>query len=400
VERLLAIWCPGILKEQEHGREARVFAALVSALEAFATRVDPVRPGVCAVSTRGPSRYFGGDEVLAAMAAEAVAGAVAAEAVAGAVAAEAVAGAVAAEAVAGVGVADGLFAAVLAARAALGAGPVIVPRGETPSFLSPWPVATLDRPELADLLVRLGIRTLGGLAALPGPQVLARFGGEGALCHRVAQGVEGELPGFRMFFPRARPGPPATVMTHQGGFWGDTADADARAARAVASVQELLGPESVVSGRLQGGRGPAQRARLVPWTGPDRIDGSPGGRLGARQNSRGGSGVTSKGPWPGQVPPPAPAVVLTRPLPAQLVDSTGRAVGVTGDGMATADPTRLSVAGGAWVEVTGWAGPWPSDERWWSRGRRRQARMQVVTAGTAHLLTRERGGWWLEATYD
>jgi hypothetical protein len=26
--------------------------------------------------------------------------------------------------------------------------------------------------------------------------------------------------------------------------------------------------------------------------------------------------------------------------------------------------------------------------------------MQVVTAGAAHLLTRERGGWWLEATYD
>jgi protein ImuB len=94
-------------------------------------------------------------------------------------------------------------------------------------------------------------------------------------------------------------------------------------------------------------------------------------------------------------------VVLTRPLPAQLVDGDGRAVGVTGDGLATGDPTRLSVAGGAWVEVTGWAGPWPSDERWWSvRGRRRQARMQVVTAGAAHLLTRERGGWWLEATYD
>ena len=107
------------------------------------------------------------------------------------------------------------------------------------------------------------------------------------------------------------------------------------------------------------------------------------------------------GPWPGQVPPPAPAVVLSRPLPALLTDAAGRAVGVTGGGMATAAPARLSVAGGPWVEVTGWAGPWPSDERWWSvRGRRRQARMQVVTAHTAHLLTRERGGWWLEATYD
>ena len=77
MQRLLVVWCPGILEEQEHGREARVFGAVVAALEAFATRVDPVRPGVCAVPTRGPSRYFGGDEVLARMAAEAVAGAVA-----------------------------------------------------------------------------------------------------------------------------------------------------------------------------------------------------------------------------------------------------------------------------------------------------------------------------------
>jgi protein ImuB len=393
MQRLLAIWCPGILEEQEHGREARVFDAVVRALEAFAARVDPVRPGVCAVPTRGPSRYFGGDEVLAGMAAEAVAGAGAGV--------EAVAGTPVTQP-AGVGVADGLFAAVLAARAALGAGPLIVPPGETPSFLASWPVAALDRPELADLLVRLGVRTLGAFAALPGPKVLARFGEEGALCQRVARGVEGELPGFRTFFPRVGPGPAAAAVTHQAGFWGDSADADARAARAVAGVQGLLGPEAVVRGRLQGGRGPAQRARLVPWTGPARSAGGPGGAGDGRGRDAGaGDGVPSGGPWPGQVPPPAPAVVLGRPLPALLVDGAGRGVGVTGGGMATTVPARLSVAGGAWVEVTGWAGPWPSDERWWSvRGRRRQARMQVVTAHTAHLLTRERGGWWLEATYD
>ncbi|HLN42549.1 MAG TPA: hypothetical protein VK215_08840, partial [Acidimicrobiales bacterium] len=132
MERLLVVWCPGILEEQEHGREARVFGAVVAALEAFATHVDPVRPGVCAVPTRGPSRYFGGDEVLARMAADAVARETAADAVARETAADAVARETAADAV-GVGVADGLFAAVLAARAALGRGPVIVPAGETPS---------------------------------------------------------------------------------------------------------------------------------------------------------------------------------------------------------------------------------------------------------------------------
>jgi protein ImuB len=398
MERLLAVWCPGILEEQEHGREARMFGAVVAALEAFATRVDPVRPGVCAVPTRGPSRYFGGDEVLARMAADAVARETAADAVARETAADAVARETAADAV-GVGVADGLFAAVLAARAALGSGPVIVPAGETPSVLGPWPLSTLDRPELADLLVRLGVRTLGAFAALPGPQVLARFGAEGALCQRVARGAEGELPGFRLFFPRLSPGPATTVVTRQAGFWGDSADADARAARAVAGVQGLLGPEAAVRGRLQGGRGPAQRARLVPWTGPGRTDGA--GEGPQDRTGRAGNGTVAGGPWPGQVPPPAPAVVLNRPLPALLVDGAGRAVGVTGGGIATAVPARVSVGGGAWVEVTGWAGPWPSDERWWSvRGRRRQARMQVVTATTAHLLTRERGGWWLEATYD
>ena len=377
MQRLLAIWCPGILEERELGREARAFGAVVAALEAFATRVDPVRPGVCAVPTRGPSRYFGGDEVLARMADEAVAGV-----------------GPAGVGPAGVGVADGLFAAVLAARAALsGDGPVIVPPGETPFFLDPWPVASLDRPELADLLVRLGVGTLGGFAALPGPAVLARFGEEGALCQRVARGTEGELPGFRLFFPSVGfppvgpppvgSGPATTVVTRQVGFWGDSADTDARAGRAVAGVQELLGPEAVVRGRLQGGRGPAQRARFVPWTGPGRDDTALGG------------------PWPGQVPPPAPAVVLDRPLPTQLTDAAGRPVGVSGGGMASTVPARLSVARGPWVEITGWAGPWPSDERWWSvRGRRRQARMQVVTATTAHLLTCERGGWWLEATYD
>jgi hypothetical protein len=348
-----------------------VFGALVAALETFAARVDPVRPGVCAVPTRGPSRYFGGDGVLARMAAVAVAGV----------------GIPGAGPAAGVGVADGLFAAVLAARVAFGAGAVVVPPGETPVFLAPWPVSTLERPELADLLVRLGVRTLGGFGALPVPHVLARFGTEGALCQRVARGSEGELPGFRLLFPPAGPGLPAPVVTRQAGFWGDTADADARASRVVAGVQGLLGPEAVVRGRLQGGRGPGQRARLVPWTGPGRVDRDPGG--------------PSAGPWPGQVPPPAPVVVLTRPLPALLTDGAGRAVGVTGDGMATGAPAALSVAEGAWAEVTGWAGPWPSDERWWSvRGRRRQARMQVVTARAAHLLTRERGGWWLEATYD
>jgi hypothetical protein len=370
MERLLVVWCPRLLEEQEHGREARAFAHVVAALEELAARVDPVRPGVCAVPTRGPSRYFGGDQALADLVACTLEGESP-----------------------GVGVADGLFAATLAARGAARpgpavVGPVVVPPGETPAFLAPWPVAALDRLELADLLVRLGIRTLGRFAALPTSQVLARFGADGAVCHRVARGAEGELPGLRLFPLSARARPGGGTAVHQQGFWGDRADADVRAARAVAQVGELLHPEAVVRGRLQGGRGPAERARLVPWAGAGDDQAHPI--------------LPSPEPWPGQVPSPAPTVILPRPVPVVLDDGTGRAVGVTGSGVASTAPARLSVAGGPWAEVTGWAGPWPTDERWWSPGgRRRRARMQVVVAGgTAHLLTRERGGWWLEGTYD
>jgi hypothetical protein len=395
VERLLVVWCPDLLREQEHGREARAFAQVMQAVGTFAPVVEAVRPGVCAVATRGPSRYFGGDEALARLIADAVGdvGGVGPAGSAGSAGSGAAASSPGGSRLtAGVEVADGLFAAVLAARSSA-AGPVVVPPGATAAFLSPWPLATLEQPELADLLRRLGIRTLGGFAALPGRHVLARFGADGAVRHRVAGGIEGELPGFRPPPPRRNRAAGAEAdrpPTRQPEFWGGAAGAEARATRALARVQELLGPEAVVTGRLQGGRGPADRARLVPWrggraTGPGRGD-SPGTPAGA--------------PWPGQVPSPSPTVVFTPPRAAQLVDAGGRLVGVTGGGMVTATPARLSVDRGAWDDVAGWAGPWPSDERWWS-ARRRQARMQVVVGtGTAYLLTRERGGWWVEGAYD
>jgi len=382
------------LEEHERGRETRAFGQVVAALGAVAHRVDPVRPGVCALPTRGPSRYFGGDEALARLVLQAVA------AVGGSDDTDPL-GAI------GVGIADGLFAAVLCARSAVAANAAIVPPGQSPAFLARWPVDALDRPELADLLRRLGIRTLGRFAALPGAQVLARFGADGVACHRVAGGTEGELPGFRLASSRTASTPPGgpDAPVRQPGFWGGTAEADARAARAVAHVQGLLHAEAVVRGRLQGGRGPSERARLIPWGGPGCDGAGPGApRAGTRgDHRRGGRDARHPGgPWPGRVPPPAPVVVLTRPLPAVLVDVGGHSVGVTGAGMLTAAPARLSVGGQAWATVTAWAGPWPSDERWWStRGRRRQARMQVLTTGGgAHLLTREGGGWWLEGVYD
>ena len=57
-------------------------------------------------------------------------------------------------------------------------------------FLAGVPVEALDRPELTDLLRRLGIKTLGDFAALPPSDVLTRFGFDGALAHRLAAGFD------------------------------------------------------------------------------------------------------------------------------------------------------------------------------------------------------------------
>ena len=55
----------------------------------------------------------------------------------------------------------------------------------------------------------------------------------------------------------------------------------------------------------------------------------------------------------------------------------------------------------SWQPVTAWAGPWPTDEGWWSGGSGPSARFQVVGAdGRAWLLVRAPDGWSLEAGYD
>jgi len=188
--------CPGlVVHAADPARDARAFEPVVAALEAVLTPgIELTRPGSCAFATRGPSRYFGGDEALAARA-----GAVVAEALGRAV------GGIGPAAVAGgprVGIADGPFAAAQAARRASTATPegarvAVVPPGGAPAFLAPLPVDVLERPALTDLLVRLGITTLGALAALPAADVAARFGPEGAEARRLAAGEDARPPGAR-----------------------------------------------------------------------------------------------------------------------------------------------------------------------------------------------------------
>jgi protein ImuB len=106
-------------------------------------------------------------------------------------------------------------------------------------------------------------------------------------------------------------------------------------------------------------------------------------------------------PWPGRLPAPAPAAVVTEPVAVEVVDADGAPVGVDGRGLATGAPARLRVAS-RWVEVVAWAGPWPVEERWWDpAAARRRARLQVVDAdGVARLVALEAGRWWLLAVYD
>lgn len=457
--------CPRLtVVDHDPGRDARAFEPVVTAVEEVAVGVEVIHPGACALAARGPARYFGGEEPAAERIVEHIAQTCAVESQ--------------------VGIADGMFAAGLAARAGQ-----LVPAGGTPEFLAGLPVATLDRLDLTDLLRRLGIRTLGDFAALPAGDVLARFGFDAALAHRLAAGrdhrplavrrpppdldvtetfdeplervdvaafaaralaerlhatlaghglactrlgieavtahgqelhrvwrhdgllttaaiadrlrwqLDGWLtgtnrPGGGDRRPASRPTAgiirlrlvPEGVLAHVGlqpGLWGETGEERERAHRALSRVQGLLGPDSVVTAVLGGGRSPADQVRFVPW-GDERVPARPGG------------------PWPGRLPGPAPALVLPEPVAAVVYDRSGEPVGVTARLEVSGAPARIAVGTAAPVDITGWAGPWPLDERWWAPGEsRRQARFQVSLAdGGALLLSLAGGHWSVEAVYD
>jgi protein ImuB len=466
--------CPEVeILGRDPAGEARAFEPVVAAVATFTPRVEVLDPGTCAFATRGPSRYFGGDEPLATR----VAGIVDGVLPPGAPGCR-------------VGVADGPFAARLAARSAADRWQVVAP-GRSRAWLAPLPVACLDQPELADLWQRLGIRTLGDLAALPASDVLSRFGPDGAAAFWLAGGLDGrplatgdpppDLVVQAVLDPPAQQVETAAFVAkgladdllqrlrarglactrvlievetehgeslsrlwrHEGalsapamaerarwqlegwlasgattagitlvrlapdevgpddgrqlGFWGGSAAADERAGRALARVQGLLGPAGVVTAVLDGGRGPGERVRRVPWGDP---------RQTAEASLRTGRAMRGpqreEPPWPGQVPAPSPALVHDPPLLAAVRDRAGRQVGVSARGELSDAPCRLAVADQAEQDVVAWAGPWTAEERWWDpdAGRRRARLQAVTTAGEAWLLVLEGGRWMVEATYD
>jgi protein ImuB len=156
-------------------RDARAFEGVAVAVEDLAPGVEVVRPGLVALSARGPVRYFGGDRAAAERLIDQVAGETGAECQ--------------------VGIADGLFGATLAARRG-----VMVEPGGTARFLAPLPIDELgrepdvDRDELISLLRRLGLLTLGAFAALPSVDVASRFGADAVLAHRLVRGLDPRPP--------------------------------------------------------------------------------------------------------------------------------------------------------------------------------------------------------------
>ena len=185
--------CPDVVVlERDADREARLFEPVALALEEMTPRIEVTGPGLMGFPTRGPSRFFGGDEAMAAEVAARV----------GPILAR--------RAEIRVGVADGIFAARLAARSVEArSGPMVIASGASAAFLSELPVETLEVPlgsdSLTGLLRRLGLRTLGAFAALDPGDVVGRFGREGRIAHRLARGDDEHPPDLR------RPAPDLAV---------------------------------------------------------------------------------------------------------------------------------------------------------------------------------------------
>lgn len=454
-------------------RDARVFEPVAAAVEELAVGIEVVRPGVIAVPARGPVGYFGGEEAAAERLIDHVSVATGVECQ--------------------IGIADGLFAAVLAARR----GFLIAP-GASQDFLAPLDVRELNRPEeghgperaeLVDLLRRMGLRTLGTFAAVPERDVASRFGTDAVFAHRLARGLQERPPSRRRPPPElsvtevldppvdrvdaaafvartlaerlhaglaahglactrlgihagtehgeehhrvwrcAEPLTPSGIADRvrwqldgwlrgtdrptaavcllrlepeetvdgqalQLGLWqGGHGENDERAGRAMVHVQGLLGPDGVLTPVLGGGRGSADRVRLVPW-GDEREP-----------------GADPVPPWPGRLPAPSPGTVLGVPVPAAVLDPAGADVVVTGRYLLTGEPSMVAVNGGRPRQVLAWAGPWAADERWWEPdgSARRRAWLQILLdelevseedGQTALLMVRENEQWLVEGVYD
>src|SRR3954468_21240711 len=164
--------CPQLhVVAADPARDARHFEAVTAAVDEVVPRAEVLRPGLLVLSVRGAARYFGSEQSASERLVDAVA---------------------AAGAECQVGIADQLPTAVFAARA----GRIVEP-GRDARFLSALSIRQLatepslagtGREDLADLLWRMGIRSMGQFAALLRSDVASRFGAGAITAHRFARG--------------------------------------------------------------------------------------------------------------------------------------------------------------------------------------------------------------------
>jgi len=359
VEQYLALWISSLAIEQPDGSTLRDTLALVDALEEICPFTEVVRLGLFVMPLRGPSRFFGGDEAVCALVVARVRELVGVEP--------------------SLGVAEGLFCAELAARQGL-----VVARGASDAFRRAQPLSVLGRKDLTTTCRRLGLVRLGEFADLDPARVAERFNQHAVALHRVARGELTELPGQRdthLARRLARLRGDEDLGGEQQGFFGQRGASDDRAEAAAHRVRRRLGAQAVVVATLTGGRSPEDRATLVPWGSPTA-------------NAR------DVAPWPGQLGAPSPATTLALPVPLQVRDAHDRSVVIDARGALSAEPVAVILSAPLRRDIVWYAGPWPLEERWWSR-RRRRAHLQLVLAtGEALLVVAESGRWWLAGIYD
>jgi protein ImuB len=301
--RVLVLWCPDWPLDPDG---ARAFERVVSLVEELCPRVEVLHPGACAIGARGPARYFGGEEALAGKIIETVTGA-----------------GFACQA----GVADGLFAARLAARAAAPGTATAVPPGQAPEFLAPYPVSVLDSEELTELLPRLGIVTLGDFARLPASQAVNRFGAPGGTAHRLARGLDPRPLAAR---------PPAADLSVSVVFDppAELAEPVVFAAKALAEqMHDGLAARGLACVRVQ--------VQVIS------ADGQEHSRLWRHDGLLSALAVAERARWqlaawrPG--PAPAGGIALLRLVPHLLVRACGRQLGLWGDAVVSDRVARAAL---------------------------------------------------------
>ena len=173
--------CPDLeIAAYQPDRDRRAFNTVVRTINEIVPLIEVSEPGVIVFATRGPSRYFGGDEPMANKIVQALRTSIVADSQFG------------------VGVADSRLAAHIAAHISAQnktKAPFIVEPEKTKVWLAQKSVRVLSEfanisSETVSLLERLGLNTLQDVSKISESVLAGRFGELGVELHRLARGDE------------------------------------------------------------------------------------------------------------------------------------------------------------------------------------------------------------------